>query len=169
MCHQTTTVHPQVQSDGGHGVSDSYTGTRFVGLSGVDSLPPVCRRGEAPQVAGVTCMRHTDIKTHTHTHTTHTHTLQDPSTNSCCHQRGQKRYTLCLSATAQSAPREWFMCHPHLRVCKYLRTGQDPDLCPHREPRGPVRRRSFCDRFLRWDEFRWAQTSRLVPTRVSTL
>ncbi len=109
-----TTMHPQVQSDGGHYVTVVCAGTSTVGDCPVESLPAVCGRVETPQLGAY--MRHAR---HDRTHTT-AHTVTE----------GAKRHTPCLSEATSAAPRVFHMRHPHL----------NPHI--HHVPTGPVRRKS---------------------------
>jgi hypothetical protein len=67
-----STMHPQVQPDGGHDVTESCAGASTVGRCAVGSLPDERGCGEPPHLGGAACMRHASHEAYTH-HSTHSH------------------------------------------------------------------------------------------------
>jgi hypothetical protein len=67
-----STMHPQVQPNGGHDVTGSGAGTSTVDRCPVHSLPSTRGRAEPPQIGGVDCIRNGSNESYTH-HITHSH------------------------------------------------------------------------------------------------
>ncbi len=93
-----STMHPQVQPDGGHDVRGSCAGASTVGRCAVGSLPPTRGSGEPPQLGGDSCMRHGSHEPYTH-HITHSYLKVQRATLSASARQQQQRHVCCTCVT----------------------------------------------------------------------
>ena len=98
-CFRLSTVHPQVQPDGGHDVTVSCAGASTVGRCAVGSLPQARGCAKPPQLGGAACMRHGSHESYTH-HSTHSHSRCKEAHS--LPQRGNSTSATCVAHTSPS-------------------------------------------------------------------